>query len=123
MSGNDFSKRDGRRFTPPSSGWASRHPIFSKTARRLPRRHTPPGSLQTATMTMTTDTEAVIDARGLTKSYGAHRALNGVSFKVGAGRIVGLIGPNGAGKTTALKAVLGLTAFDGDLQVLGWDPR
>lgn len=74
-------------------------------------------------MTMTTDTEAVIDARGLTKSYGAHRALNGVSFKVGAGRIVGLIGPNGAGKTTALKAVLGLTAFDGDLQVLGWDPR
>jgi len=72
---------------------------------------------------MTPDTEAVIDAKGLTKSYGAHRALNGVSFKVGAGRIVGLIGPNGAGKTTALKAVLGLTSFDGDLQVLGWDPR
>ena len=76
-----------------------------------------------AMMTMTPDTEAVIDAKGLTKSYGAHRALNGVSFKVGAGRIVGLIGPNGAGKTTALKAVLGLTSFDGDLQVLGWDPR
>jgi ABC-2 type transport system ATP-binding protein len=74
-------------------------------------------------MTAATDTEAVIDAKGLTKSYGAHRALNGVTFRVGPGRIVGLIGPNGAGKTTALKAVLGLTAFDGDLQVLGWDPR
>lgn len=72
---------------------------------------------------MTTEPNAVIDAKGLTKSYGSHRALNGVSFKVGAGRIVGLIGPNGAGKTTALKAVLGLTSFDGDLQVLGWDPR
>ncbi len=74
-------------------------------------------------MEMTSDSGTVINAKGLTKSYGSHRALNGVSFKVGSGRIVGLIGPNGAGKTTALKAVLGLTSFDGDLQVLGWDPR
>src|SRR5438105_8074419 len=66
---------------------------------------------------------AVIEARGLTKSYGATRALDGVSFSVEAGRIVGLIGPNGAGKTTALKAVLGLTAFGGELAVLGLDPR
>jgi ABC-2 type transport system ATP-binding protein len=66
---------------------------------------------------------AVIEARGLTKSYGATRALDGVSFTVESGRIVGLIGPNGAGKTTALKAILGLTAFDGELRVLGLDPR
>jgi ABC-2 type transport system ATP-binding protein len=46
-----------------------------------------------------------------------------VSFTVGAGRIVGLIGPNGAGKTTALKAILGLTHFQGELRVLGLDPR
>jgi ABC-2 type transport system ATP-binding protein len=66
---------------------------------------------------------AVIEARGLAKSYGATRALDGVSFSVEPGRIVGLIGPNGAGKTTALKAILGLTAFAGELRVLGLDPR
>ena len=64
----------------------------------------------------------LIQARGLGKSFGSTRALDGVSFKVGTGRIVGLIGPNGAGKTTALKAVLGLTRFEGELSVLGLDP-
>jgi ABC-2 type transport system ATP-binding protein len=66
---------------------------------------------------------AVIEARALEKAYGATRALDGVTFSVEAGRIVGLIGPNGAGKTTALKAILGLTPFSGELQVLGRDPR
>src|SRR6266513_1722476 len=66
---------------------------------------------------------AVIEARGLAKAYGATHALDGVSFSVEPGRIVGLIGPNGAGKTTALKAILGLTPFTGELQVLGLDPR
>jgi len=64
----------------------------------------------------------LIVARGLGKSFGTTRALNDVNFQVGAGRIVGLIGPNGAGKTTALKALLGLTRFDGELSVLGLDP-
>ncbi len=64
----------------------------------------------------------IIEARGLTRRYGATKALKGVSFTVNAGRIVGLIGPNGAGKTTALKAILGLTAYQGDLSVLGRDP-
>ena len=66
---------------------------------------------------------AVIEARGLSKAFGAQRALDGVSFAVQPGRIVGLIGPNGAGKTTALKAILGLTSFTGDLRVMGLDPR
>ncbi|HUN27715.1 MAG TPA: ABC transporter ATP-binding protein [Steroidobacteraceae bacterium] len=65
----------------------------------------------------------VIEARGLTKSYGATRALDGASFTVDTGRIVGMIGPNGAGKTTALKAVLGLTSFQGELSVLGRNPH
>ncbi len=65
----------------------------------------------------------VIEARGLAKSYGSKRALDGVSFSVAPGRIVGLIGANGAGKTTAMKALLGLSAFEGQLQVLGRDPR
>jgi len=68
--------------------------------------------------------ETVIDARGLRKAYrkGAV-ALDGTTFRVGRGRIVGLIGPNGAGKTTALKAVLGLIPFEGELSVTGRDPR
>ena len=65
---------------------------------------------------------SVIRARGLSKRYGSKVALNGVDLDVQPGRIVGLIGPNGAGKTTALKAILGLTAFDGELEVLGRDP-
>jgi ABC-2 type transport system ATP-binding protein len=71
---------------------------------------------------MTTAMTTIIEARGLSKSYGATRALDAVNFSIEAGRIVGLIGPNGAGKTTALKAILGLTPFDGDLMVLGKNP-
>lgn len=65
----------------------------------------------------------LIKARGLRKYYGTMAALDGVDFDIEAGQIVGLIGPNGAGKTTALKAILGLTPFDGELDVLGLDPR
>ena len=65
----------------------------------------------------------IIRARGLSKRYGTAKALDGIDFDIEAGRIVGLIGPNGAGKTTALKAILGLTNFDGELSVLGLDPR
>lgn len=65
----------------------------------------------------------VIAARNLTKTYKGARALDGTSFQIPAGRIVGLIGPNGAGKTTALKALLGLIRFDGEMSVLGRDPR
>ncbi|HEX7986907.1 MAG TPA: ABC transporter ATP-binding protein [Duganella sp.] len=66
---------------------------------------------------------AIITATNLSKKYGQQAALNGASFTVEAGRIVGLIGPNGSGKTTTLKAMLGLTQFDGELSVLGMDPR
>ena len=65
----------------------------------------------------------VVSARGLRKTYKNKVAVAGADFEIGAGRIVGLIGPNGAGKTTALKAILGLTPFEGELRVLGKDPR
>jgi ABC-2 type transport system ATP-binding protein len=65
----------------------------------------------------------IIRAANLRKTYGKHVALNNVSFSVEPGRIVGLIGPNGAGKTTALKAILGLTPFEGSMLVAGRDPR
>jgi ABC-2 type transport system ATP-binding protein len=64
----------------------------------------------------------LIEARGLSKRYGSFLALDRADFVVRPGRIVGLIGPNGAGKTTALRAVLGLTTYDGELRVLGREP-
>ncbi|KRG43999.1 multidrug ABC transporter ATP-binding protein [Stenotrophomonas pictorum JCM 9942] len=68
-------------------------------------------------------TEPVVSATGLRKAYKKKPALDNASFSIEPGRIVGLIGPNGAGKTTALKALLGLTPFEGELRVLGMDPR
>ena len=68
-------------------------------------------------------TTPVVSARGLRKAYKNKLALDNTAFDIPSGRIVGLIGPNGAGKTTALKAILGLIPFDGDLKVLGKDPR
>ena len=66
---------------------------------------------------------AVISAKGLTKRYGKTLAVDNLSFEIPAGRIIGLIGPNGSGKTTTLKAALGLISFEGELKVLGLDPR
>ena len=65
---------------------------------------------------------SLVNARGVSKKFGAVRAVDNVSFEIEKGKILGLIGPNGAGKTTLLKAVLGLTDCEGDLSVLGFDP-
>ncbi len=65
---------------------------------------------------------AYIEARGLRKAFGKTVALDGVDLRVEEGHILGLIGLNGAGKTTALKAILGLTPYQGELKVLGRDP-
>ena len=65
---------------------------------------------------------ACVEARGLRKTFGATVALDGLDLQVEDGRILGLIGPNGAGKTTALNAIVGLTSFEGRLNVLGRNP-
>jgi ABC-2 type transport system ATP-binding protein len=65
---------------------------------------------------------ATIEARGLRKVFGTTVALDGIDLRVEEGRILGIIGPNGAGKTTALSAILGLTSYEGQLNVLGRDP-
>lgn len=52
----------------------------------------------------------MIEARELTKRYGATTAVNALSFTVRPGRVTGFLGPNGAGKTTTLRLILGLTS-------------
>lgn len=64
----------------------------------------------------------LVEARNVSKNFGATRAVDNVSFDIDKGRITGLIGPNGAGKTTLLKVLLGLTDCEGELSVLGLDP-
>ena len=64
---------------------------------------------------------------GLRKRYGRRTAVDGVSFTVGRGEVVGLLGPNGAGKTSVIKMLLGLVRPDaGEVLLLGRpgrDPR
>ena len=66
---------------------------------------------------------SVLTATALSKHYGKQAAVNHINLNIEPGRIVGLIGPNGSGKTTTLKAALGLIPFEGELKVLGYDPR
>ncbi len=55
----------------------------------------------------------------LVKSYRGFRAVDGISFRVEAGEIVGLLGPNGAGKTTTLRCIAGILKPDGGRIVIG----
>ena len=67
--------------------------------------------------------EIVIKANGVKKKYDESFALNGIDLEVISGQILGFIGPNGAGKSTFLQSVLGLINTEGNLEVLGLDPR
>src|SRR6478752_1595516 len=55
----------------------------------------------------------MLSVSGLTKRFGALRAVNNVSFEVNEGEILGLIGPNGSGKSTTFNCIAGLYAPDG----------
>src|ERR1700738_4357020 len=85
----------------------------------MPQRRNPPSRIPPR---RSAEAMTVIEARGLRKAFGTTVALDGVNLRVEEGRILGLIGPNGAGKTTALNAILGLTPYQGVLNVLGRDP-
>lgn len=67
--------------------------------------------------------QPLIQADGLSLRYGKKAALDQVSFSIPKGRVVGLLGHNGAGKTTLMKALVGLAQPQGQLSVLGRDPR
>jgi len=68
-------------------------------------------------------TDAVIDVRGLTKSFGRFPALRGLDLQVERGQVHGFLGPNGAGKSTTVRVLLGLLRADGgSVRLLGADP-
>ncbi|MFN3876515.1 MAG: ATP-binding cassette domain-containing protein, partial [Flavobacteriales bacterium] len=63
-----------------------------------------------------------ISAKGITKLYGAQKALAGVSFSIGKGEVVGFLGPNGAGKSTMMRILTGyLPPSEGTALVCGFD--
>lgn len=65
---------------------------------------------------------SLLEARGLVKSYGRRRVVDGVEFEVHPGEIVGLLGPNGAGKTTSFRMTCGLVEPDGGtVKLMGKD--
>ena len=55
---------------------------------------------------------SVLKAESVTKSYGGHRVVNGITLEVKGGEVVGLLGPNGAGKTTTFHMMVGLVRPD-----------
>jgi ABC-2 type transport system ATP-binding protein len=70
-----------------------------------------------------TTASSVISARGLVKTFGGVRALDGLDLDVRPGEVHGFLGPNGAGKSTTIRALLGLLRIDrGAAEVFGLDP-
>jgi ABC-2 type transport system ATP-binding protein len=64
----------------------------------------------------------VLQATNLSKRFGDFTAVDGISFSIGPGEILGLLGPNGAGKTTTIQMLLGLvTPTTGSIQMFGLD--
>ncbi|NHA68898.1 ATP-binding cassette domain-containing protein, partial [Phycicoccus flavus] len=67
---------------------------------------------------------AAIRVRGLHKTYGGHRAVDGLDLDVHPGEVFSLLGPNGAGKTTTVEILEGFRTRDGgEVSVLGTDPQ
>lgn len=66
--------------------------------------------------------EHIMEITNLTKNYGKHRGIEGVSFQVEKGEIFGFLGPNGAGKSTTIRSILGLIhCKEGSIRVCGQD--
>src|SRR5690606_39535715 len=67
--------------------------------------------------------DPVISVRGLVKTFGSTRGLDGLDLEVAQGEVHGFLGPNGSGKSTTIRVLLGLLRADaGQVRLLGGDP-
>ncbi|MGS2719151.1 ABC transporter ATP-binding protein [Paraglaciecola aestuariivivens] len=66
---------------------------------------------------------AMLNVTALNKSFKNKQVLNDINFSLYQGQILGLVGPNGAGKTTCLQSLLGLIPYEGEINVLGYNPN
>ncbi|HYT69693.1 MAG TPA: ABC transporter ATP-binding protein [Vicinamibacterales bacterium] len=67
--------------------------------------------------------EFAVETRGLSRTFGSKRAVDGIDLKVPAGSFYGFLGPNGAGKSTTIKCLTGLLRpSSGEMRILGLDP-
>ena len=81
-----------------------------------------PSRVHDGTGAVTSAPDAVIDVRGLTKSFNGRKVVDGVSIRVPRGQIHGFLGPNGSGKTTTIRMLCGLLTPDaGEGTCLGFD--
>ncbi len=76
-------------------------------------------SLAVAAKTDASTAPAILAATGLSARYGHIHALHGVDLQIGEGELVAVLGPNGAGKSTLLRAIMGLSANDGEVRFRG----
>ena len=67
--------------------------------------------------------DPILRVENLTKRFGKTQALSGIALEVLPGEVVALWGPNGAGKTTLLRCLLGILPYEGEIRLLGMDPR
>lgn len=67
--------------------------------------------------------DSVIDIKDVSVKYGDYNVLNNISFRVGPQELAMIIGPNGSGKSTLIKAILGLTPFEGSIKIFGKNIR
>ena len=62
----------------------------------------------------------MIEVKKLTKKFGSHTAVDGISFTVNDGEILGFLGPNGAGKTTTMNMMTGfISSTEGEVKING----
>jgi len=91
--------------------------VPAKVHKTLTERHR-------AVATKKTEPEAMIIAKGLTKTYGDFKAVDSIDFTVRRGESFGLLGPNGAGKSTTMKMIAATSQrTGGELTILGKDPN
>ena len=111
-----FMERGTIRFSGPTADLLNRPDLLrSVFLTDIAEPSSEPGA---APVEMSTD-EAVLEVVGVSRSFGGNRAVDDVSFAVGAGEIVGMIGPNGAGKTTLFDVISGYVSADSGRVLLG----